>query len=571
MIRPIAMRALAPILLLVALAPTALGGCADRALAQDFERDSGGQRADAASASQRFRGVLAPRRVESAKIAIAVGGLVLLGWGGYLSRAGRAGERRRLRDALLIGLGVAGFAAWWNFLQFHYPRFFHESDAYHYVVGAKYFPELGYSRLYACAVLADERAGLGEGLAKAHVRDLATNQVVEASQILSDPSQCTERFSDARWQAFQRDIAWFRNRHAPQQWRRVHLDHGYNATPAWTLLGWWLTNLDAPPEVAIARLVWLDPLLLLAMWACVAWAFGWRILCVAWISWGTIQTAAFAWTGGGILRQGWLATMVIGICLLRRQRPFGGGFLLAWAALLRVFPGLVLAGLGLQALLEIVRRRQLTLSLEHRRIALGALLAVAIALPSSAYIAGGVGVWRDFVQNSRTHLDTPLRNYLGLKTLLSYDHATRTVVSGDQRQPDRFAVWKQGRHSAFERRRPYYYALCLGFACLFVAAVRDQPAWVAATLGIGWIPFSVELTGYYYSLLLIYAFLCNRATVIGPALCAFSALSWLSVSLWHSYDESYTWTSLAALSLTVAVTGSLIWAKTNAATPESES
>lgn len=124
----------------------------------------------------------------------------------------------------------------------------------------------------------------------------------------------------------------------------------------------------------------LDPALLLLMWGCVCWAFGWRIACVAAVYWGTNYAAPFGWTGGGTLRQDWLACSVIGIALLRLCRTASAGCLLGLATL----------------------------------------------VPLSALGTGGFRSWSDFARNSRLHLDTPLANHVGLKTVLSYDREERT-------------------------------------------------------------------------------------------------------------------------------------------------
>ena len=71
---------------------------------------------------------------------------------------------------------------------------------------------------------------------------------------------------------------------------------------------------DASVE-QLRMLTLLDTALLLTLWVCFSWAFGWRATCVGLVFWGTNYFAPFTWTGGGILRQDWLAASVIGIYL----------------------------------------------------------------------------------------------------------------------------------------------------------------------------------------------------------------------------------------------------------------
>src|SRR5262245_360574 len=83
--------------------------------------------------------------VAVAKAAVAAAGTLVLIWD-YLARRRGATGFRRLRDTLLALVGVAAFAAWWDFGRFHYGAFIQVHEHYHYYLGAKYFPELEYTR-----------------------------------------------------------------------------------------------------------------------------------------------------------------------------------------------------------------------------------------------------------------------------------------------------------------------------------------------------------------------------------------------------------------------------------------
>ena len=106
-----------------------------------------------------------------------------------------------------------------------------------------------------------------------------------------------------------------------QQWGEVLRDHGFNPPPLWPLLGGALANRVPPGSHAgILALTLLDPLLLLAMFAAIAWAFGVESMLLASIYFCTIHGASFGWIGGGFLRYVWLASLVGAVCCLKRDR-----------------------------------------------------------------------------------------------------------------------------------------------------------------------------------------------------------------------------------------------------------
>src|SRR4051812_31799087 len=93
------------------------------------------------------------RPVAAVQFTVAALGTLTFGWDWIAHR--KAGDNndghRSLRDLLIALLGVAAFLCWWNLGRFNYPDFIQFHEQYHYYVGAKYFPELGYTRLYQCA------------------------------------------------------------------------------------------------------------------------------------------------------------------------------------------------------------------------------------------------------------------------------------------------------------------------------------------------------------------------------------------------------------------------------------
>ena len=96
--------------------------------------------------------------------------------------AGGRPPSRRLRLALAVLLVVSA-AAFVNFGFFHaVPRQqIHYWDAFHYFVGAKYLPELGYARLYEATYVAGREIGAFAGIER--LRDLPTYQARDVRSI----------------------------------------------------------------------------------------------------------------------------------------------------------------------------------------------------------------------------------------------------------------------------------------------------------------------------------------------------------------------------------------------------
>jgi hypothetical protein len=382
------------------------------------------------------------------------------------------------------------------------------------------------------------------------MRDLDTNRLMTSAAALADPGACTSHFSAARWAEFRHDVDFLRTQVLPRGWRRFQQDHGYNATPVWSVLGRALTATGPASATQLAALRSLDPLLLALMFAGIAWAFGWRITCIAAIYWGTNYAAPYGWTGGSILRQDWLAATVLGICALRRERFGAAGALLGIAVLLRLVPVFAVAGVALGIAGRMLRAHSLALLPPERRFAAGIAAAAGAALLASVVVLGP-SAWREFAENSRVHLATPLANHVGLRTVLSYDPAMRTELARDASLDDPMQRWKDARSQRFARFAWLYAALVAGSGLLVARAAAGRPLWLAAVIGVAWIPIGAELTAYYWSVLLALAFLHERSPWLGAAVCGLSAAGWWVGNAWHWTDQIHVWLSVVTVAFCV--------------------
>jgi hypothetical protein len=290
----------------------------------------------------------------------------------------------------------------------------------------------------------------------------------------------------------------------------------------------------------------LDVPCLLAMWGFVAWAFGWRTLCVGLSFWGTSLWSGYNWTGGSILRQEWLVASVIGVCLLRKQKLVSAGATITYAALLSIFPGFLAVGIGLKAIATAWHERSFVLAPDHRRLLLGALLALVLVVPVATYCAGGVSAWLGFIANSRVD-SQPAPNNMGLPTLLSYDGDTLRLRGLDPDDARPFRSWSEARRQKLDARLPWLLGLNGALLVLVFGAARRQPDWVVAILGLGWVVFAFRLSNYYYVLLLLFALLWPRHRSVGIALIAAVLASHWLAERWLDTEEFFTRSSAVAV------------------------
>ncbi|HMM33397.1 MAG TPA: hypothetical protein PKA62_01490 [Thermoanaerobaculia bacterium] len=450
-------------------------------------------------------------RLVAARAFLALAAALLLAAGLLLRRQGRPEAYARSRDRALLALGLLSAAAFFGFGRLHGGRLVHVWDSFHYVVGVKYFPELGYTGLYEAALAAERAAGLLPPGTTVPLRNLATN-AIETTSADDALARWPARLGP-RWEAFVTDVLWFRAEAGAETFRRFLLDHGYNATPAWGVLGGLLARLAGPAtDGSVRALALLDPLLLLGAWLLVFRAFGFRAACVALVFWGTNFPARFDWNGGSFLRMDWLAAAMSGVALLKLGRPRLAGAALGLSTLLRLFPGALLLGLGAAALFRLVRERRLEAEPPELRVAQGALLAAAVVLPLSLLAAGGFtsvrwSAWNELAANSRKHLATPLTNNVGLGTTLTWRDATsgRALVFPDAVEP--WKGWKETKGAALREARPLRLALAAAFLAAVAFAFRSRPPWAATAGSAGLVFVFADLTCYYAAVLLLLALL----------------------------------------------------------------
>src|SRR5262245_39913387 len=191
-------------------------------------------------------------------------GMALVLW--RLRRPGKLGPRDAGSALVLFSMVCA--AAYLNFGRFHGAGMVHHWEQFHYVLGSKYFPEVGYDGLYVASMGA-QLATEPDRLRPTYLRDLRNNQVVETDALSRHGYEVRQRFSDARWQQFTRDHKVFLDINNDEYLAKIRTDHGYNPTPTWTFTARLFSGWGALSDGRLLAFAWIDLVLFAALFVVV--------------------------------------------------------------------------------------------------------------------------------------------------------------------------------------------------------------------------------------------------------------------------------------------------------------
>jgi hypothetical protein len=420
--------------------------------------------------------------------------------------------RRRIDNrkatAILAACAVVAVGTYALLGRSHDERFVNGWEFFHYYLGSKYAPELGYTGLYAAALVADEDTGRRFGHEKAAIRNLEDGACIPVADVLQAAGSTRSRFSSERWAKFTADIRYFKERLSQSRWDGLFHDKGYNATPVWTMIAAPLTTrVPTSNPTGLLGLSLLDPLLLTLAVVVVWRTFGARPALLMVILIGTHMTMSHSHMKGALLRTDWVTYLVLAVCAVRARRPGLGGALVALSAALRVFPGFFALGLLLAVAHRGPRR--------HEQLRFGAafLVTLVVLLALSALLTAP-GTWTGFADKIWQHHDSFSPWRVGFKHLFlgAYDYL-----------PDGTGTHQEVFH---QRRLPWLTIQGLMLAGL-AYLTRRLESW--ETLALGFVPmfFLVAPTYYYYIMLVIpLLFFCGRISRIECRL----GVAWLLAS-----------------------------------------
>jgi hypothetical protein len=411
------------------------------------------------------------------------------------SAAARWGARFVLIGVLAIS-AVLAVATYVDFGVFRYGTYLNEWDFYHYYVGTKYAPELGYTNLYGATLVADAETGLRYRNLHGEIRDLATAQIRDVRSVAAEARRYRQRFSEDRWREFVADIAWFKMQLPENRWSLVLADHGFNGTPAWSfVVGGLLTrHLSVREPVGRWLMLLLDPLAALGDRG--GRGMGIRRACRA-LDGGVRRDALLDVLGaleGRAPAHRFRHVFRLAVCLVKKGRYKLAGVLLGWATLSRVFPAFLLVGPAVLLMGELVRSRQLNRPLFSLLVASAATIGVVLA--SCAYF-GGTAIWHEWSSKIALHYAGGSDWDLGYRTVAE----ARFVHGVPMRAAD--VVLASGQQADLLTKGTEFVVLAMLVvpALAFIRALEHHEA---VAFGFVFV-FLLSLAAYYYYPLLFFA------------------------------------------------------------------
>jgi hypothetical protein len=430
----------------------------------------------------------------------------------YHWRGARIGARRA--SVLLSLVATLSVAAHFNFGLFHGKTFVHHWEQFHYTLGSKYFPELGYDGLYVASIGA--QADLSPtGRMQVYARDLRTYRVDHIHELIPHMQEVYQRFSPERWEAFFEDNRFFALANHWDYIAAIRRDHGFNGTPTWIFVARLFDSWLPISEGTLTVLGLLDLVLLAAAFTAVFRTYGASAGCLSLVVFGLGYPGRFSWLGGAFLRFDWLVALVFALCALKRARYMVAGTLFGYATMVRLFPVLFLFGPALLATKAFLRGERPRWAFQ---LAIGFASAVFLGLVVGSATGRGFQAWTAFAGNIQLHADTFLTNNVGLSNLVLYDRAIMERQQVDWTLPEPWLYVQDAIRARKEERQVPLRAAQLTFLLLLAAALWRAPLTEAALAGMVAVFSLGALTCYYWALLLLAPLSRSRLLLFGTLL-----------------------------------------------------
>ena len=405
------------------------------------------------------------------------------------------------RKSILTLCALGGLLVYSNFLTFHGPinkervRLVQSWDMFHYVIGARYQPELGYDHFYdACLLALREIENEQEDeifWKRFQYRDMRSYEMLPGAAALIQEEAIKAPFSDGRWEQFVRDVGYFHRDLTPEYFYNVLGDHGYNPPPTYSLIARLFVGGGDITESKLLLLASIDWILLLLIFGLLVWGFGWEASLVVTTLFGIAYMSNFSWVGNAYLRFGWLAGIVGGIVFQKKGMPVASGLSLAFAAGLRVFPGILLFSLAFPFIwswLKVLKRQKASEEpsswkddlLAWRRSQQCVQLMKTVVSAAALLIGWGLvaelvlsrsGIWTEWKETISLHEGRLSANHVGLRAGITIHP---DLTSGRIVAEDPIEWWNEKKAETLSDRSWIYLPLILVYLGLLLACARAR-------------------------------------------------------------------------------------------------
>ena len=472
--------------------------------------------------------------------------------------------------AVVLGtLAVCALTAFGTYYHFGMPQFMdqakgrrtlvHTWDMRHYFPVAKYFRELRFDGLYVGSLAAyiDNNPNFpASELPNVHLRDLRDAEMSNGAKLADEVAKVRTRFTPERWEEFKKDMKYFTETMGDRDYLGSMVDHGGNATPVWIMPAYFIFKNAPANEWTLSLAGLIDPVLVLLLFGFLAKAYGWRVMLYVATLWGASDFYNFGSNlMGSTLRQDWLVALGIGACLIKMRRPFWGGFLIAYAGLIRAFPAMAAFFLVVPIGWFVVdywrAHKRMPKVADFRAAQRPALRAVAgaavcvvgLMLVTSA-LFGARDSWVTWYDKIKIHATGPSTNNVGLRNVLAFDSQYSAKSLIEHRHPDAWKEWENKQVSTFAARRWLYYSVLLIATILGLLACRGRSLEQASFIGLLMIPYYFYPSNYYCH----YVFLIPMAVAVAGKESArdrsfavvFTVLALMAIGQFFTLAEGWT-------------------------------
>lgn len=357
-----------------------------------------------------------------------------------------------------------------NYYSFNKQKFTGVGDYYdliYYYLNSKYAEELGYTNIYDALLIADHEAD--QRFAGVHTyRELEKYSHVSRETAFARQQEVKNRFTEERWKRFIEDVRFFASQPISSSWDYFFNDHGYNGTPTWTMMGKLFSNW-----IPIQNAKWftsIDTVLIVLMFILIIRAFNWEAGIFAFLFYTTTLSGHWPVLGWALLRFDWLAALGLAMAAYQRKHFAWSGGLIAYAALMRVFPAIFFFPFAVAMAAHFWQNRRL--NLEQIRFIMGAAV-VTIILAGSALIKLGPEAFVEAKAKIGMHAspDSYSSHRVGLGDAMVF-HGEKT------RAEMNFNGGTLGKAEQIRNRLPYLHILgllSLGFIAFLIVKEKGSP------------------------------------------------------------------------------------------------